>query len=441
MSLYIPFRTILFIFKIYVGLSIFSILWFIYSYNVYIKCIPNKLRNTNQPKFDFCKRLDYENVSLFYSVFGSIFYCPFRILILGFTTCFIVSVLLILKFIGSIFPWINGTLFFNFIHIIIVKFVGLFTLRLLGVFEVDHYVLEKNDHVYGKIGYSCLKSDKPPATDNVVTIVSNHISILDISFFMRYISCGFVAQKEIRENYILGTFADIIGCIYVDRSCTETRSKAKYLIQDRQFRRFELVNSKTNVTSPLKETEYSNNLFFWNKICKYFYFSEKTPLVIFPEGTTTNGNDIIPFKLGAFESLTPVMPVVLLYEYSAYSPAFDIVPFWVLICLLFCNYGKITLSAYWLPQMYAVKTESNEHSTKDFANLVREIMIKVLKKARECNKASGSQIFQSRIHQTDIKKNTKKRFEIYINENSDGDDLITTGSLRLKQEYIRMLNN
>ncbi|OII71324.1 uncharacterized protein cubi_01799 [Cryptosporidium ubiquitum] len=438
MSLHTQFETILFILKIYAGLSIFSVLWFIYSFNVYIKCIPNQLKNIDQSKFDFCKRLDYENISLFYSVLGSILYCPFRILVLCLTASIVIPVLLVLKLIGSIFPLINGTLFYNYIHILIVKFAGAFTLRLLGVVEVDHYLLEKNNEVCGQVSYNCIKSDNIPEMNDVVTIVSNHVSILDISFFMRYVSCGFVAQKEIRENYILGTFADVIGCIYVDRSCTETRSKAKHLIQDRQLKRFELVSSRTAdaITTPkIKDS----NIFILNEISKYFNYLKKTPLVVFPEGTTTNGNDIIPFKLGAFESLTPVMPVVLLYKYSAYSPAFEIVPFWVLLCLLFCNYGKITLSAYWLPQMYAAKTKNNEHSTKDFANRVRELMIKVLKKAKECDNINYLQISKQKSHQVDL-KNIRK-FEISINGNSDSSNSTATGSLRLKQEYIRMLNN
>ncbi|KAH8583885.1 acyltransferase domain-containing [Cryptosporidium sp. chipmunk genotype I] len=441
MSSYISIETILFIFKIYVGLSTFSILWFTYSYAVYTKFSPNKLKNTNQSKFNFCKRLDYGNISILHSVLGSILYCPLRIFALSFTTFLVITILFILKLIGSIVPWVNGTLLYNYIHILIVKFVGFFTLRLFGVVEVDHFVFKKNDtDDCGEIRYSCVKSDDLPAMDDVVTIVSNHISILDISFFMRYVSCGFVAQKEIRENYILGTVADVIGCIYVDRSCMETRSKARHLIRDRQFKRLELVKSRTfEITDRSEKIKDSKCLFAWSKISKYFNSLEKTPLVIFPEGTTTNGNNIIPFKLGAFESLTPVTPVVLMYNYSAYSPAFDIIPFWVLVCLLFCNYDRITLSAYWLPQMSATESEKKETSTKNFANRVRELMIKVLRKAEEFNKASYLRISQEKDCHIDTKK-VRKTFEISTSENFDSNST-TTGSLRLKQEYIRMLNN
>ena len=42
-----------------------------------------------------------------------------------------------------------------------------------------------------------------------------------------------------------------------------------------------------------------------------------------PEGTTTNGNYILPFKTGAFLAGTPVQPVILKYPYTRFSPAWD----------------------------------------------------------------------------------------------------------------------
>ncbi|KAJ1606749.1 hypothetical protein OJ253_2625 [Cryptosporidium canis] len=435
MLLYIKFETLSFISKIYAGLSLFSILWFTYSYNIYLKCNPNKLKNINNSKFDFCKRLDYENVSLLYSILGSVIYCPIRIFTLSCATFFVLLVLLILKLIGIIFPWVRELLLYNNAHILVVKFVGVFTLRLLGITNVNHYIFEKvkcDDN--RQVKYSCVNSDCPPKGDDIITIVSNHISILDISFFMRYVSCGFVAQKEIRENYILGTVADIIGCIYVDRSCMETRSKARHLIQDKQIRRLNLVNSGCAPINTSVNVYGTRNLNIQIKSSRHFDSPEKTPLVIFPEGTTTNGSDIIPFKLGAFETLTPITPVVLSYTYSAYSPAFDIIPFWVLICLLLCNYGEITLSAYWLPQMHASPSETNDEPTKDFADQVRELMSRVLRKDRECIEESKRQLYNKR----GVIRKREGGFDIFIDEHRKN-GCSTTGSLRLKQEYIRML--
>merc|ERR1712232_809725 len=44
------------------------------------------------------------------------------------------------------------------------------------------------------------------------------------------------------------------------------------------------------------------------------------PLLIFPEGTCTNGKDLIDFKQGAFVAGAPVRPVVLAYT-GGWNPA------------------------------------------------------------------------------------------------------------------------
>ena len=41
---------------------------------------------------------------------------------------------------------------------------------------------------------------------------------------------------------------------------------------------------------------------------------EQPPLIIYPEGGTTNGQYLIKFKKGAFDSLCSIMPVVITYE-------------------------------------------------------------------------------------------------------------------------------
>lgn len=38
------------------------------------------------------------------------------------------------------------------------------------------------------------------------------------------------------------------------------------------------------------------------------------PLIIYPEGGTTNGQYLIKFKKGAFNGLCSVLPVVILYD-------------------------------------------------------------------------------------------------------------------------------
>ena len=47
------------------------------------------------------------------------------------------------------------------------------------------------------------------------------------------------------------------------------------------------------------------------------------PLVIFPEGTTSNGSCLLRFKTGVFACGVPVHPIVIQYDWKRFSPAFE----------------------------------------------------------------------------------------------------------------------
>ena len=50
-----------------------------------------------------------------------------------------------------------------------------------------------------------------------------------------------------------------------------------------------------------------------------------SPLMVFPEGGTTNGKRISPFKRGAFVGLRSVKPMVIQYEAPVISPSIDVI--------------------------------------------------------------------------------------------------------------------
>jgi lysophosphatidylcholine acyltransferase/lyso-PAF acetyltransferase len=47
------------------------------------------------------------------------------------------------------------------------------------------------------------------------------------------------------------------------------------------------------------------------------------PMLLFPEGTTTNGHFLLPFKTGAFLAGVPLQPVILRYDVHSISPAWE----------------------------------------------------------------------------------------------------------------------
>jgi hypothetical protein len=48
---------------------------------------------------------------------------------------------------------------------------------------------------------------------------------------------------------------------------------------------------------------------------------------VFAEGGTSNGKHIMPFKKGGFGGMKAVIPIVLMYDSTYFSPAYDVVPF------------------------------------------------------------------------------------------------------------------
>lgn len=51
--------------------------------------------------------------------------------------------------------------------------------------------------------------------------------------------------------------------------------------------------------------------------------SEAFPLIIFPEGTTSNGKVIIKFKSGAFDNLSPLTVMCLHYSCDDFDMGMD----------------------------------------------------------------------------------------------------------------------
>ena len=113
-------------------------------------------------------------------------------------------------------------------------------------------------------------------------IISNHTGFYDIIMNMSINSCGFIAKDETKDVPLVGTIAKGINCLFVKRESEEDRAKTLILLEQRQ-RDF-----------------YEGNIL--------------APLLIFPEGTATNGKYILKFKKGAFYSLLPIKPQLILLD-------------------------------------------------------------------------------------------------------------------------------
>jgi len=112
-------------------------------------------------------------------------------------------------------------------------------------------------------------------------IVSNHISWLDIPVIFSLKPITFVSASDVKTWLIIGMLAKISGAIFVDR----------------------------NRKSSLVEVIQAMNHHFKN---------EKQSICIFPEGITSNGYQVLPFKSNlfqsAFESNKLLLPLSIKYK-------------------------------------------------------------------------------------------------------------------------------
>ena len=110
-------------------------------------------------------------------------------------------------------------------------------------------------------------------------MVANHISWLDISVIHAARHCRFVSKSDIRDWPLLGTLATGAGTLYIERS---SRKDALRMVKD--------------MADAMKEGDV---------------------VAVFPEGTTSDGLQLLPFHANliqaAISANAPVLPTALRY--------------------------------------------------------------------------------------------------------------------------------
>lgn len=127
-------------------------------------------------------------------------------------------------------------------------------------------------------------------------VVSNHVSFYDILYFLSAFAPPFVAKQGVKQIPFVGFIAEIMECIFVDRE-KRTSPSATSLIALRLERVEQLNISFRSWMAP-------------------------SALVMFPEGTTSNGECLLRFHTGPFVQQRSIQPVVLHYSFGDADPAF-----------------------------------------------------------------------------------------------------------------------
>lgn len=144
----------------------------------------------------------------------------------------------------------------------------------LGVSKINYPKLRIND---------VIGSYKPTrdVSGTAPLVVCNHSSWLDMFFFMMK-NVSFLAKNEMAKTPILGVFATARQCLFLTRESEQDRHKV-----------MEMINERTK---------------------RVVSHGDVSPILIFPEGTVTNGRCLMSFKKGAFVTGDPIKIFVLKYN-------------------------------------------------------------------------------------------------------------------------------
>jgi len=135
------------------------------------------------------------------------------------------------------------------------------------------------DHVPPVMGLE-FSSEGIPYHDTCL-FVSNHIGYLDPFAVLMYVDANLVAKSEISKWPLIGLAGYLAGTIFVNRNNKSSRWETAEAIRRA--------------------------------------LEDNTSVLVFPEGTTSSGAGILPFRPRSFEAAyragVPVQPVVIRYEH------------------------------------------------------------------------------------------------------------------------------
>jgi len=164
-----------------------------------------------------------------------------------------------------------GLIFFPFLYLFksfarkklvyLVSYVSRLMLKLLGI-EVEYKV-------------SPLFSSEAN-----YLMVANHLSYLDVMILAAKFPSCFVTSQEVRKTFFLGHLTQLAGCLFVDRK------------------------NKKNLRNEISELRQA--------------LVDGINVTVFPEATSTNGEEILRFKRPLFEASVAtkksILPITINYE-------------------------------------------------------------------------------------------------------------------------------
>ncbi|HEX5320948.1 MAG TPA: lysophospholipid acyltransferase family protein [Stellaceae bacterium] len=148
-----------------------------------------------------------------------------------------------------------------------------------------------------------------PTANRPALFASNHVSYLDITALGSILAGGFVAKAEVASWPLFGWLAKMQRCVFVDRQVRSTAEQRDAMSE-------RLANNEA--------------------------------LILFPEGTSHDGNRVLPFKSALFSAVVrpPASPQVAVQPVSVTYARLDGLPIGRGFRPLFAWYGDMAMAPH-----------------------------------------------------------------------------------------------
>jgi len=279
----------------------------------------NRLPEEKQLKYHVFRRLDEHTFIPFYHIIGSFLIMPLRLIVLTFVFWLFMIIVWTLEMIRRVFPKISidgsqdiaklkmTRYCYSALHLL-TACVCRMMLFLFGVSKINESMADRRNII-----------DR----NALGTVVSNHVSLCDVLYFIARIFPSFIAKHSVKTS-VIGPVANMLKCIYINRGDPIDRIAAIKEVEARQ----ETLELEWKTGSPLPTP----------------------PLVVFPEGSSSSGRSMIGFKRGAFVALRPVTPVVFVYRCPGFNLSLDTLRLHDWLILAMSNPFFSTMDVYWMKE-------------------------------------------------------------------------------------------
>lgn len=157
--------------------------------------------------------------------------------------------------------------------------------------------------------------------------VANHISYIEILFFLAELGPSFVMKRTCLQVPIIGRIATrILDSVSVDNKGGKEGGSGSEAIAKRldlMFGQETLADWRAGAISDWEDRDVARR----DRADHWARGWRGNPLLLFPEGTTSNGSCLLRFKTGVFAGGMPVYPITVQYRYRRFSPAFESILF------------------------------------------------------------------------------------------------------------------